>query len=263
MFGFYCNFNFDVVLDMIELFWDKQDVERFRQSGNMLSPQIILGNFLRNYYWKNRHTVFVKLDNGDVEDYVKTVNKIIEERELMFNKDEAYLIYQCVKETNKLGGCIAELGAYQGANAKLVSTVKGDRELHLFDTWKGLPYSSTDEKTWTTGKYSASYFLARDYLSEFKKIFFHKGVFPKTAHFVENKKFSLVIIDFDLEQSITDALNFFYPRTVQGGVILIHDYNKGSEVKRATDNFFKGKPEHLLKTTNALLFIQKMGGVKK
>lgn len=47
-------------------------------------------------------------------------------------------------------------------------------------------------------------------------------------------------------QSILDCLEFFYPRMSHGGIILSHDYTfKG--VKRAFDEFFKDKPEVVIK----------------
>ena len=34
---------------------------------------------------------------------------------------------------------MAEVGVYQGVSAKLICEAKGDKELHLFDTFEGLP----------------------------------------------------------------------------------------------------------------------------
>ena len=37
---------------------------------------------------------------------------------------------------------MAEVGVYQGVSAKLICEAKGDKELHVFDTFEGLPDKS-------------------------------------------------------------------------------------------------------------------------
>ncbi len=58
-----------------------------------------------------------------------------------------------------------------------------------------------------------------------EKCIVREGFFPETAIGLEDKKFCLISLDCDLYQPIYDGLNFFYPRLVKGGYILIHDYN--------------------------------------
>ena len=51
-----------------------------------------------------------------------------------------------------------------------------------------------------------------------------KGWFPETAKGLENERFCFVSLDTDLYDPILAGLEFFYPRMVNGGVILIDDY---------------------------------------
>jgi hypothetical protein len=88
------------------------------------------------------------------------------------------------------------------------------------------------------------------YLSSFSRIFFHKGFFPESARELVQKSlvFSLVHLDADIYESTRAGLDFFYPRTVKGGIILSHDYRSlhCPGVKRAFDEFFADKPESVI-----------------
>lgn len=69
---------------------------------------------------------------------------------------------------------------------------------------------------------------------------FIKGFFPETTSQIpEHEQFKFVNIDVDLYQPILAGLEYFYPRMVDRGVILIHDYfhpyYTGS--KKAVDEF--------------------------
>jgi len=52
----------------------------------------------------------------------------------------------------------------------------------------------------------------------------HAGVFPDTARGLEDERFSFVHLDLDLEPSTRDALEFFHPRLLPGGIIVADDY---------------------------------------
>jgi O-methyltransferase len=52
-------------------------------------------------------------------------------------------------------------------------------------------------------------------------------------------KFAFVSIDCDIYEPIREGLKFFWPRTVPGGMIFIHDYSSGywPGATRAVDEF--------------------------
>jgi hypothetical protein len=82
---------------------------------------------------------------------------------------------------------------------------------------------------------------------------FIKGHFPESAsEFPSDVRFALVHIDCDLYLPIHHALNYFYPRLVPGGYLIIHDYGlfawDGAE--KAVDEFFADKPEAVLPLTD-------------
>ena len=54
-----------------------------------------------------------------------------------------------------------------------------------------------------------------------------------------DKEYFLVHVDVDLYQSTKDCLEFFYPRMVIGGIIMIDDYPYLNGVKIAVNEFKK------------------------
>lgn len=75
------------------------------------------------------------------------------------------------------------------------------------------------------------------------------GLFPESAKGLESKEFAFVSIDVDLEQSILEALRFFYPRLNSGGAMFVHDYNNRflEGVKEAVKKYEKEIGQYLVK----------------
>jgi hypothetical protein len=61
-----------------------------------------------------------------------------------------------------------------------------------------------------------------------------------------------VHIDCDLYEPIVAALNYFYPRMVPGGFMVIHDYSSlaWNGAERAVDEFFADKLEYVMPLTD-------------
>ena len=152
-----------------------------------------------------------------------------------------------------LEGDVCEVGVWRGAVGIIFGEVFKEKAIHLFDTFEGIPFH--DEKydnTHRKGDFGAEdknghiwhtkYEEVKDTLSIYPNILIHKGVFPhETVEVVENKKFCFVHLDVDVYQSYKECLEFFYPRMVEGGLILLDDY-KFSTCEGATiaiDNFCK------------------------
>jgi hypothetical protein len=76
-------------------------------------------------------------------------------------------------------------------------------------------------------------------------VVFHPGWIPERFTDVAERRFCFLHLDVDLLQPTHDALEFFYPRMVPGGVILCDDY--GFETcpgaRLAVDGFFASRPE--------------------
>ena len=66
---------------------------------------------------------------------VNLIKSIKNDVNFAFFPYEAYMLYSIAKSQQELDGDMAEVGVYQGGSAKLISEVKGDRKLFLFDTF--------------------------------------------------------------------------------------------------------------------------------
>lgn len=187
------------------------------------------------------------------------INRIKEETELLLFDIEACQILMAVERTRKIEGDLAEVGVYKGGSAKLICEAKGDRFLHLFDTFEGIPkVDEIDRPIFDKGQYAAPLEGVRNYLKEYKNVYFYKGLFPTTAEPIKNKKFSFVHLDVDTYESTLSCLEFFYPRMSQGGIIISHDYFLSAGVTKAVDEFFKDKTEPIIALPDKQCLIVKL-----
>lgn len=172
------------------------------------------------------------------------ISSIAKDQRKALSNLEYRLLSALAEKTEKIDGEIAEVGVYRGGSAKIICETT-EKEVHLFDTFSGLPEigKEDDREQFKKGEYNASYDEVRNYLKEYPNIHYYKGLFPDTAKPVKNKKFSLVHLDVDIYESTLKGLEFFYPRMSTGAVIISHDYTSATGVKKAFDEFFKGKPE--------------------
>jgi len=192
--------------------------------------------------------------------FATKLKRIRTDTELLLEDIEAYHIYMAAKITEKIPGDIAEVGVYKGGSAKIICSIKGDRNLHLFDTFAGLPKVDEIDAVWPfyEGKFSASYDNVKKYLSEEKNVFLYKGLFPETSEPVKEKQFSFVNLDVDTYDSTKKCLEFFYPRMSPGGVIISHDYLTAPGVRKAVDEYFADKPEPVVETAASQCIVIKL-----
>lgn len=188
------------------------------------------------------------------------IRKIKNENEMLLADNEAYQIFMAVKGTQKIEGEIAEVGSYRGGSAKLICEAKGNKKLHLFDTFEGLPdlCDHDDLKQFQKGNFSSSFEDVKKYLKKYQNVHFYKGLFPSTAKPIKNKKFSFVHLDVDLYEATLESIKFFYPRMNKGGVIISHDYTWATGVRKAFDDFFKNKPEPVIELSGTQCLVIKL-----
>ncbi|MEX2630114.1 MAG: TylF/MycF/NovP-related O-methyltransferase [Tistlia sp.] len=155
-------------------------------------------------------------------------------------------------QSSNLPGSFAELGVYKGCSAKILNHLAPDRPLWLFDTFEGFPleHARDDPSSAEAGGLAASLAEVRDFVGAAPDIHYCQGVFPETAAQVpESERFALVHLDADLYAPTKAGLEFFYPRLVRGGILILHDYHSGlwPGVTSAVDEFLADKPEGLVR----------------
>lgn len=194
-------------------------------------------------------------DKSEIYDFVRKIKK---EKETLVTNNEGYNIYSFVKSLSKMEGDIAEVGTYKGGSAKLICLAKGNKKLHLFDTFEGLPTpSDIDKGFFRKGEYKSEIEILKEYLNEFNKVYYYKGWFQNTSSLIKNRKFSFVNLDVDLYEGTLFALQFFYGRMNKGGLIVVHDYNAPG-IKKAVSNFLKDKKEAVFELPGTQCIIVKI-----
>jgi hypothetical protein len=175
-------------------------------------------------------------------------NNIIDiSRFLFLNLCIDYLIEE------KLYGNVAEIGVYKGNSAFLLSKFAQfqDKTCYLFDTFEG--FDSRDligkDVNVTNDTFSdTSFEMVKKLIGE-KNTVYVKGYFPESLSQIEEiDDLVLVHIDCDLEKPVHSALNYFYPRMIKGGFIILHDHSSlyWPGAQTAIDAFFKDKPEFVI-----------------
>jgi len=151
-------------------------------------------------------------------------------------------------------GNVAELGVYKGNSAFLLSRFakRMKTKCYLFDTFTGFDANDIvglDKNTEKTRFSDTSLEAVQSLMGDNTNNVFVKGYFPESLEQVgEIDAFNFVHIDCDLEKPFLAALEYFYPRLVKGGFLIMHDYSslewKGA--KNAIDSFFKDKNEFVI-----------------
>jgi Macrocin-O-methyltransferase (TylF) len=154
---------------------------------------------------------------------------------------------QLAKE--ELPGDIVEIGVYRGATASILANIarRLNRTAYLLDTFEGFADSDLvgidDDKPSVFDDTSLE--QVRAFVGD-ENVQYIKGHFPATAsELPPDGSYCLVHIDCDLYAPTRSALEYFYPRMVPGGFIIVHDYSSlhwdGAET--AVDQFFAGRSE--------------------
>lgn len=181
------------------------------------------------------------------ERVVKLLRDVRRERASLLSAFEAYNIYSMARSMSRLPGDMAEVGVFQGASARLICDVKGDKTLRLFDTFKGLPESSEkDRGVHRTGMYACSLESVSGYLSQFKGVEYYQGLFPDSTATTPEANYCFTHFDVDLYEGTLACLEYFYPRMVTGGIMISHDYGLLAGVEAAFTEFFADKPEPVI-----------------
>jgi hypothetical protein len=227
---------------------------RWLRSTRLLSwPRRAFSRFLRR-----SRAVLLVYNDPERAAVIDFINRVRNERTLLMANNEAYQLYMLARNTRKIPGDIAEVGVYKGGSSKIICEAKGDRALHLFDTFEGLPRVDKVDGDFKQGQLASSYEDVKKSFEGCAGVSIYKGIFPETAAPVADKKFSLVNLDVDTYESTTNCLRFFYPRMSRGGVLVSHNYINAPGVRKAFDEFFAEKPEPLVEFSGTQCAIVKL-----
>jgi hypothetical protein len=168
-------------------------------------------------------------------------------------------------------GNVAECGCWRGLSsfqiAHILKKMNFQQRFFIFDSFEGLSeFHKEDGNQALTIKeedrrkeFAYPLDQVKDNLKEFDFIDYKKGWIPDRYGEVSDMKFTFVHIDVDLYQPIRDSLDFFYPRLVPGGIIVLDDYGylNFPGAKKAGDAFLLETPDFFLPLPSGSAFIMK------
>ena len=166
-------------------------------------------------------------------------------------------------------GEIVECGVWRGGSMQAIALTlleegAADRELHLFDTFEGMPPPS--EHDTRKGVSAAEMLAARDkehwiwaiaglddvqegmretgYPTEL--VHYHQGKVEDTVPDLAPERIALLRLDTDWYESTKHELEHLWDRLSPGGVLIIDDYGDWDGARLATEEFLRTLPEPLL-----------------
>lgn len=158
-------------------------------------------------------------------------------------------------------GDVVECGVWRGGSMQTVALVLksldiSDRDIHLFDTFEGMPPPGTEDLRFdgeTAGTLLekgarsqpiwayATLDDVREGMREIgypaDRVHFHPGLVEKTIPSQAPDKISVLRLDTDWYASTIHELDHLYDRLTPGGVLIIDDYGYWRGSRQATDEF--------------------------
>jgi O-methyltransferase len=160
-------------------------------------------------------------------------------------------------EIQEVPGAIVECGVLDGGTAALMAyaTAQSARAVHLFDSWEGLPTSTSKDgegsKKWVgdvVGSPTRVLNIMKRLRVDLNRVVFHKGWFDQTFPKAKIDRVGLLHIDADFYESVRLCLETWYPRLSPGGYVQFDDYGAFVGCTHAVDEFLAVHPELALET---------------
>jgi O-methyltransferase len=170
--------------------------------------------------------------------FLDEILKIKQAHQSLLTPDRLWTLWSMARYTLPLAGDTAECGTYMGGASRLIYIATGGKSHHIFDTFEGIPQQHIIEgNRCRGGEFAVSEDRVRGTMQGCDRVSFYKGLVPDTLSAVKDKQFSLVHLDMDVKVPTSEALKFFWPRLVEGGVVVIDDYGCIAPVTQAVKEF--------------------------
>jgi hypothetical protein len=192
----------------------------------------------------------------------------------MTGPDKMYALVQTVRYVtrHRIPGDVVECGVWRGGSMQAVARTLlalGDtsRDLHLFDTFEGMPPPS-ERDTRRSDERTAAELLAQESpqdslvwavasIEDVQAGMAEVGYPAERVHYVKGRvedtiparapeQISILRLDTDWYESTKHELEHLYPRLSSGGVVLFDDYGYWDGAREAVDEFLEATGERLL-----------------
>lgn len=119
-------------------------------------------------------------------------------------------------------GCFVEVGVYRGGSAERLYKITREqgRELHLFDTFDGIPFQFPVDGIPVGAFSDTSEAAIREWFTEAKV---YAGIFPMTLP-DDLSDIAFAHVDCDQYLSVRSCIECLFPRLAEGGVMLFDDW---------------------------------------
>lgn len=161
---------------------------------------------------------------------------------------------------DNLDGDVAECGVYKGGSARLLSSAFPHKKVFLFDSFSGMMESDSFPNGHQKGDFAdTSLDQVKAYLADKPNCLFFQGWIPESTHFLTKEKFCFVHLDLDLYASTKSAIGIFWPRIVEGGVMIFDDWRWHAcpGVEKAINEYFNTNIQHTIHISDHMCIIYK------
>ena len=221
---------------------------------------------------------------ADVDDADVTIAQSVKPR-TMTSYDKLFGLIPAVRYVarHKIEGDVVECGVWRGGSMMAIALTlceegETSRQLHLFDTFEGMPPPTEEDQRRRDGA-DAQLLLDRNDKSSTvwaaasqddvragmestpypkDQIYYHAGMVEETIPEHAPERISLLRLDTDWYDSTVHELKHLYDRLTPGGVIVFDDYGYWEGARKAVDEFLErtGEPLLLIRTGTGRLAVK-------
>lgn len=152
----------------------------------------------------------------------------------LLGKFKVFCIYKLARRALELPGDFIECGVYRGGLSLMLALmqddVKSSKKVFMCDNFDaGLPAPDrVVDKTYNEGTMKAPMETVQDYVAQLdlqSRCVLKRGLFSETLPtLLADQRFAFAHLDADLYRSTKDALEYIYPRLVDGAPAVVDDY---------------------------------------
>jgi O-methyltransferase len=186
--------------------------------------------------------------------------------------EKLFALIEAVRHVARHGveGAVVECGVWRGGSMQAVARTLlacgvSDRDLHLYDTFEGMPPPGEEDRL-RDGRLAGDVLEISPRSSNFwaiaglddvragmmetgyppERIHFHPGLVEDTVPSQAPERIALLRLDTDWYASTRHELEHLYDRVPSGGVIVLDDYDFWQGARQAVDEFLEARGEPLL-----------------
>jgi O-methyltransferase len=168
----------------------------------------------------------------------------------LVSADRCYILWKTLQQAMQLQGELMECGVFRGGTAlleaKALSEKPDGRNLHLFDSFIGMPKTTKGlDRFLPTDLNTTSLERVSRLLADYPFVKIHAGFIPQTFADRDIPRVAWAHVDVDIYQSVKDCIAYIYPRLLPSGIMVFDDYGFPScaGARRAVDEAFGEYPE--------------------